>query len=48
MTGIEFVNGEDTDAGTITLDPGCTSEFEIIEVLGDFNAWTPLGQMTEV
>jgi hypothetical protein len=46
--GIEYVNGEETDAGTITLEPGCSTEFTLIEALGDFNNWTASAPMTEI
>jgi hypothetical protein len=45
---VSFTNGEDTDLGVITLQPGCSSEFLVIEVLGDFNNWTSQGGMTQV
>ncbi len=45
---IAFTNGDFVTVDPITLVAGCESEYEIVEVLGDFNEWTPLGQMTEV
>jgi len=48
VAGVDFVNGEDSDLGTITLSPGCSSAYSFIEVLGEFNGWSPTGRMTQV
>jgi hypothetical protein len=36
---IDYVNGETTDVGTVTLQPGCTSDFNTIQLVGDFNGF---------
>jgi hypothetical protein len=48
VTDVEFVNGQDTDVGTITLDPGCSSAYTSMDIPGDFNEWTPSSGMTEI
>ncbi|MEZ4647685.1 MAG: carboxypeptidase regulatory-like domain-containing protein [Candidatus Eisenbacteria bacterium] len=45
---VEFTNGDFVTLDPITLQPGCESAHEIVEVLGDFNNWTPVGQMSQV
>ena len=45
---VEFTNGDFITLDPITLQPGCESEHEIVEVLGEFNNWTPVGQMSQV
>ena len=40
LEGVEVTAPDDTDLGTITLDP--TPSFTLMQVLGDFNQWDPL------
>ncbi len=37
---VSYTRGEILDIGTITLVPGCESEFTTIQVVGDFNDWS--------
>jgi len=39
LEGIDFVNGTNQDVGTITLVPGCSSDFTTIQIAGDFNGF---------
>lgn len=48
ITDIAYTNGEDTVVDTVTMVPGCTSEFTLIEVLGDFNRWEVAAGMTQI
>ena len=45
---VEFQNGDFLVLDPVTLQPGCESDHEIVEVLGDFNNWTPMGRMSQV
>lgn len=37
LEDVSYVNGSNTDIGTITMDPGCESQFTTIQIAGDFN-----------
>ncbi len=39
VVGISYVNGQTVDVGTLTLQPGCRSQFTTIQLAGDFNAF---------
>lgn len=45
---VTFENGDFLTLDEVTLVEGCVSQFEIVEVLGEFVNWTPVGQMTQV
>lgn len=45
---VVFANGEFVQLDPITLQVGCESAHEIVEVLGEFNNWTPVGVMSQV
>ncbi|MCK4415071.1 MAG: carboxypeptidase regulatory-like domain-containing protein [Candidatus Eisenbacteria sp.] len=48
VTDVEFVNGQDTDIGTITLSLGCSSAYTSMDIPGEFNGWNPTEAMTEI
>lgn len=48
VADVEYVNGEEIELGTVTLSPGCSSAYDIIELLGEFNSWTASAPMTQI
>ncbi|MBU1698998.1 MAG: carboxypeptidase-like regulatory domain-containing protein [Candidatus Eisenbacteria bacterium] len=45
---VEFINGQDTDMGTVLMHLGCSTAYTMIEVMGEFNGWAPLSSMDRV